>query len=69
MTNKTPEDANQAAHRIVNRDIPDNEKLPAEIEAAWEQWIDQIQNIDGRAFHLLRAAFEAGYEAGGIPNA
>ncbi|MEM7627627.1 MAG: hypothetical protein AAF333_18685 [Planctomycetota bacterium] len=63
MSDQTPEDLNQAAHRIVNRDISEDEKLPADIEAAWEQWIDQIQNIDGRAFHLLRAAFEAGYEA------
>lgn len=64
MTDQTPEDINQAAARVVDRTIPESEKLPADIEAAWELWISQIQNIDGRAFHLLRAAFEAGHEAG-----
>lgn len=63
MTDNTPEDVNQTAARVVNMTIPENEKLPAGAEAAWEHWVGQIQNIDGREMQLLRAAFEAGYEA------
>jgi hypothetical protein len=37
--------------------------LPADLEAAWEQWIAGIQKVDTRAKTLLRAAFEAGAEA------
>ena len=59
----TEPDANQTAHRIA-REAAGPDDLPADLEAAWEAWIAGIQCIDERAKTLLRAAFEAGWEAG-----
>lgn len=58
----TEPDANETAHRIA-RETTKTDKLPADIEAAWEAWISGIQQVDERARTLLRAAFEAGVEA------
>ena len=59
------EDENQAAARIVASTTAKSEKpLPAGLEAAWKQWIAGIQKVDSRGMLLLRAAFEAGAEAG-----
>lgn len=62
QTPQTPEDANQAAARVV-AESTDAEKLPPELEAAWEAWSKGIQNVDTRGMTLLRAAFEAGWGA------
>lgn len=58
------DDPNTEAARIVGKATHDGESLPADIEAAWEAWIKGIQGVDERARALLRAAFEAGVEAG-----
>lgn len=56
-------DANQTAARIVAESTK-AERLPADIEAAWEAWIAGVGKVDDRAKALLRAAFEVGVEAG-----
>lgn len=63
MTSNPQEDANQAAARVVAQSTATDKKLPAELEAAWEQWSSQIQQVDRRGMELLRAAFEAGYQS------
>ncbi len=37
--------------------------LPADLEAAWEAWAAGVGHLDARAMLLLKAAFEAGWEA------
>lgn len=37
--------------------------MPADLEAAWETWSGAIKNVNERTRTLLRAAFEAGYDA------
>lgn len=60
-------DVNQTAARIVAEVAAQHEKpLPADVEAAWETWIASISNVDTRTKTLLRAAFEAGVEAGRV---
>ena len=60
------EDPNTQAARVVRKATThDGEPLPADVEKAWEAWIAQIKQVDERARTLLRAAFEAGVEAGG----
>ena len=34
------------------------------LEAAWQTWSKGIQKVDERGMSLLRAAFEAGWDAG-----
>jgi hypothetical protein len=57
-------DPNAKAARILRETIAQEDKLPADVEAAWQAWYSRIQNIDERGMTLLKAAFEAGYEAG-----
>jgi len=61
-------DPNANAARIVSEST-DSSELPADIEAAWLAWSAGIQKVDERGMTLLKAAFEAGYEAGAIPDA
>lgn len=56
-------DPNENAARIVSESAGDSEALPADVEAAWVEWSSHIQNVDERGMTLLRAAFEAGYDA------
>jgi hypothetical protein len=56
-------DPNTNAARIVRESAGDPEASPAELEAAWAEWSSHIQKVDERALSLLRAAFEAGWEA------
>lgn len=56
-------DPNENAARVVG-EATASSGLPADLEAAWSQWSASIQNVDERGMTLLRAAFEAGYEAG-----
>jgi hypothetical protein len=39
-------------------------KAPTGLEAAWREWSSHVQKVDDRTLSLLRAAFEAGFEAG-----
>ena len=58
------EDFNQAAARAVAHTVASHsDPLPADLEAAWEQWSKGIAKVDARGMALLRAAFEAGAEA------
>ncbi len=38
--------------------------LPGDLEVAWAEWSKGIQKVDARGMVLLRAAFEAGWDAG-----
>jgi hypothetical protein len=56
-------DPNVNAARIVGESTATNGGAPADLEAAWLAWSAGIQKVDERAMTLLRAAFEAGWEA------
>jgi len=59
------EDMNQSAARVVKESTSKHEHpLPADLETAWLEWSRGVQKVDARAMALLRAAFEAGAEAG-----
>jgi hypothetical protein len=38
--------------------------LPADLESAWKAWSAGVGHVDSRGMLLLKAAFEAGWEAG-----
>ncbi len=57
-------DPNANASRIVREATASADAQPDDVEAAWQAWSSHIQNVDERARTLLRAAFEAGWEAG-----
>jgi hypothetical protein len=61
-------DPNENAARIVAgsaaREAANAPEDLAAVDAAWREWSSQIQKADERALTLLRAAFEAGFEAG-----
>lgn len=57
-------DPNANAARIVSESMLPSEKPPSDVEAAWEAWAAGIQKVDERGMTLLKAAFEAGWEAG-----
>ncbi|QKK07532.1 MAG: hypothetical protein HND58_04700 [Planctomycetota bacterium] len=54
------QELNAEAARVVREATDTGNPLPADLEAAWAEWIKGIQGIDERALTLLRAAFEAG---------
>lgn len=61
----TERDPNTTTHRVVRQSTEKHEKpLPPDLERAWAEWSKGIQKVDERAKTLLRAAFEAGWEAG-----
>jgi hypothetical protein len=58
-------DVVQSTVRGAGEAMAKHEKpLPGDLEAAWAEWSKSIQKVDARAMVLLRAAFEAGWEAG-----
>ena len=57
-------DPNENAARIVSESIISSDKPPEGVEASWQAWAASIQKVDERGMTLLRAAFEAGWEAG-----
>lgn len=62
-------DPNATAARTVAESTAAEDAAPADLEAAWQEWSSHIQKVDERGMALLRAAFEAGYEAGKTPDA
>jgi len=59
------QDANQTAARVVAETISKHEQpLPHDLESAWAVWSKCIARVDERGMTLLRAAFEAGWDAG-----
>lgn len=63
MSKSKKPDANETAARIV-RESTHEDKLPADVEQAWERWAAGVGKVDARTLALLRAAFEVGVEAG-----
>lgn len=57
-------DENEDAADVVARSTATPDELPADAEAAWADWSKRIQGVDERTRTLLRAAFEAGVDAG-----
>ena len=57
-------DPNANAARIVAEATATQPDATANLEAAWAAWSAHIQKVDERGMSLLRAAFEAGFEAG-----
>lgn len=57
-------DPNQNAARLVSGLTAGTDQPRADLEQAWAAWAQCIQKVDERGMALLRAAFEAGYEAG-----
>lgn len=55
-------DPNENAARIVAESTAATDASQADVEAAWQEWSERIQDVDERGMTLLRAAFEAGYE-------
>ncbi len=51
-------------HLIAAGSTRSDTALTAELEAAWERWIRDVEEVDGRQRNLLRAAFEAGWLTG-----
>ena len=50
---------------MVGETIKRHEPLPADLEGAWAAWSAGVGKVDARGgMALLRAAFEAGWEAG-----
>jgi hypothetical protein len=65
MKTKCCQDDNQNAARIVREATAKHEEpLPADMEEAWAKWSAGVGDADSRMMSLLRAAFEAGAEAG-----
>lgn len=56
-------DPNENAARIVAESTAATAGTTADLEAAWAEWSRSIQKVDERGMTLLRAAFEAGWEA------
>jgi hypothetical protein len=56
-------DPNANAARIVAEAAVTAEQPAADLELAWRAWSRHIQKVDERGMTLLRAAFEAGWEA------
>ena len=61
MTNNDP---STEAARVAQNATNGNDSLPADVLAAWAEWCRGIKGVDERGWTLLRAAFEAGVEAG-----
>ena len=58
-------DPNESAARIVaGSEARDVSKAPNDLEAGWRDWSSRFQKVDDRALPLLKAAFEAGFDAG-----
>ena len=51
------------ATRIVKEATGGETVAIADFEAAWLEWAAHIQGVDERGLTLLKAAFEAGWEA------
>ena len=56
-------DPNENAARIVGKAMADHYDAKVDLDAAWQVWSKHIQKVDERGMTLLRAAFEAGWEA------
>lgn len=56
-------DPNVNAARIVAESAGTDAPPAADLETAWADWSSHLQKVDERAMTLLRAAFEAGWEA------
>jgi len=53
----------ETAARIIKESTGTPDKPPADLETAWAAWSASLQKVNERGMTLLRAAFEAGWEA------
>ena len=61
---KRQPDPNEDAARVLREATAAGaDALPADLEAAWSAWSRAIKATDQRTMTLLRAAFEAGWDA------
>ncbi len=56
-------DPNASAARNVGKATIDTTAAVANRESAWVEWSSHLQKVDEQTMALLRAAFEAGWEA------
>jgi hypothetical protein len=56
-------DPNANAAKFLHDSTHAEGQLAADVDAAWEAWSVCVQNVDEQSATLLKAAFEAGYEA------
>jgi hypothetical protein len=56
-------DPNVNAAKFLHESTDSGGQLAADVDAAWEAWSVCVQNVDEQSAALLKAAFEAGYEA------
>lgn len=65
MAKREP-DPNEDAARVIREmsAAGAGEVRPGSLEAAWADWSKRIKAADERTMTLLRAAFEAGFDAG-----
>jgi len=66
--NFNPDASTRVARTVAGSTAADGSP-PTDLDAAWQEWSSHIQKADERGMALLRAAFEAGYEAGSTPDA
>jgi hypothetical protein len=64
LTKPTIIDPGETVKRLDAKMAEHEQPLPADVEQAWQTWSASIQRVDERGWALLRAAFEAGVEAG-----
>jgi hypothetical protein len=57
---KSQSDANEEAVQLVRPSTDEANELPADLEAACEEWACGIQEGDNQTWAFLRVAFEAG---------
>jgi len=59
-------DPNVNAARIIRESTQGGDEPAAgDVETAWKAWSAHIQGVDERGMTLLKAAFEAGWDAKG----
>lgn len=56
-------DPNANAARIVREATAEDAPPATDLEGAWAEWSSHLQKVDERGMSLLRAAFEAGWDA------
>jgi hypothetical protein len=63
--NEHKPDPSVNAARIVGEATAEAGATADDVDAAWAEWSSHLQNVDERTMTLLRAAYEAGFEANG----
>lgn len=56
-------DPSENGARIVGQATAQDAETPADVQAACEAWASHVQSVDERGMTLLKAAFDAAWEA------